>query len=157
MDAMQTVKNQTESSTPTSGNENRGANPMFHFVYITDNAGIDRVFERIKSRLREEQFSCLTLIYSILEGSPDPLFSGELETIERRFPGQLITHYVPVKERVFPCQSERLQFQLEIVINSNLCRNIQFMVHGAASLVEVVVGRLTFLGVNATQIHSQIL
>ncbi len=130
---------------------------MFHFVYITDNAGIGRVFESIKSRLQEEQFSCLTLIYSILEGSADPLFSGELETIERRFPAQLITYYVPVKELVFPCQSESFQSQLEIVINSNICKNLQFMILGEASLVEVVVGRLSFLGVNATQIHSQIL
>jgi hypothetical protein len=157
MDAMQTVKNQKESSTPISGDEKLGAGPTLHSVYITDNTGIDRVFERIKSRLREEQFSCLTLIYSIIEGSPVPLFSGELETIERRFPAQLITYYVPVIDLVFPCQPERFQSQLEIVINSNICKHMQFMVHGEASLVEVVVGRLTFLGINATQIHSQIL
>jgi hypothetical protein len=56
-----------------------------------------------------------------------------------------------------PGNSDINQQLLEIIINSNTCEMLQFLVLGQEDLVIRVTGRLLFLGIQPNQIHSQIL
>lgn len=154
---MSTEKSQRETLPVTSGRKNERQVQDPHFVFITDDSAITPTFELLKLKLRKEPQSCLTLIYTLTGETSYPLFSAELETIERRFPAQLITHYVSGTEPVYPANSEKIQQILEIVINSNIRKTMQFLVLAKTELEEEVIGRLTFLGIRPNQIHSKTL
>lgn len=128
-----------------------------HFVFVTDHNGIDSVFELLKSKLKNELNSCLSLVYSITEHLPLPLFKAELESLEKRYPSQLITYYVFNKNAVAPENSELNQQILEIVINCNTCDFMEFMIMGHEDLVPMVIDRLQFLGIKSNQINSKII
>ena len=154
---MQTEEIQSKTLPATSGNKLEGLDTDSHFVFITDDSGIDSAFELIKSKLRSELDNCLTLIYSIAGDTSHHLFKAEIETIEKRFPAQLISHYVSGSEPVPGNNAGINQQILEIVINSNVRKSMQFQVFGEAQLVESVIDRLHFLGIHPTQINSQII
>ena len=126
-----------------------------HFVFITDDSGIVAVFEQIKSKLGLEANNCLTLVYSISGKEGQPLFKAELESIEKRFPAQLLTHYLFNGNLVLRENADQIQQTIEIIINSNLRKWMQFLVHGEADFVESVSERLHFLGIQPIRIYSQ--
>ena len=128
-----------------------------HFVFITGESGIIDVFERIKSKLRNETDSCLTLVYFTSAYLSQPLFKAELESLEKRFPSKLITHYLFVRTQNHPENIEGHQQILEIVINSNTSSTMQFLILGSEEMVSSVTDRLHFLGVKSNHIHSQII
>jgi len=123
-----------------------------HVVFIADELGIGNAFETIKSKLGNGQNNCLTLIYSIPDNPVQPLFKAELESIEKRYPAQILTYYVSGKGILPIDQTDKIQQILEIVINCNTRKRMQFEMRIQAEQAETVAGRLTYLGINPTQI-----
>jgi hypothetical protein len=123
-----------------------------HFVFITDESGIGQAFETIKSMLGGGKNNCLTLIYSVPENPAQPLFKAELESIEKRYPAQILTYYVTGKGILPIDQMDKIQQILEIVINCNTRKWMQFRMMVRAEQTETIAGRLTYLGINPTQI-----
>lgn len=154
---MQPEKKSIESSPITSGHEIVGTDTSEHFVFVANESGIYSTFELVKSKLRNEQNSCLSLVYSISRLYPQPLFISELESLERRYPPRLITYYMYSRDQDLSDKPDMNQQILEIVINSNICESIQFLILGDAGLVELVTDRLRFLGIRPDQISSQII
>ena len=136
--------------------KNRGSEQDNHFVFVTDDSGISSAFNQIKSHLRNEEFSFLTLIYFVLDAATQPLFKSEIENLEKRYPSKLITHFVFSESRISPDNFEKYQQILEIVINSNTCDEIQYLIIGELNLFGMISDRLHFLGINSNQIKSQI-
>jgi len=155
VDAMQTETKQKGSSVTNSFGAPMGSAHDSHFVFITDDSGIVAVFEQIKSKLGLEANNCLTLVYSISGKEGQPLFKAELESIEKRFPAQLLTHYLFNGNLVLRENADQIQQTIEIIINSNLRKWMQFLVHGEADFVESVSERLHFLGIQPIRIYSQ--
>jgi len=152
---MQTETKQKGSSVTNSFGAPMGSAHDSHFVFITDDSGIVAVFEQIKSKLGLEANNCLTLVYSISGKEGQPLFKAELESIEKRFPAQLLTHYLFNGNLVLRENADQIQQTIEIIINSNLRKWMQFLVHGEADFVESVSERLHFLGIQPIRIYSQ--
>ena len=152
---MQPEKTSIEPSSVTSGHGSDRTDA--HFVFVANETGICSAFESIKSRLRNERNNCLSLIYSISRLHPQPLFISELESLERRYPSRLITYYLYTRDQDLTDKPDMNQQILEIVINSNICESIQFLILGDAMLVELVTDRLHFLGIHPDQISSQII
>jgi len=148
---------QTEKIYQRPSFENFQSNPdkavdETHVVFIADESGIGSAFETIKSMLGSGQNNCLTLIYSVPENPAQPLFKAELESIEKRYPSQILTYYVSGKGILPIDQTDKIQQILEIVINCNTRKRMQFEMMVRAELAETVAGRLTYLGINPTQI-----
>ena len=154
---MQSEKKNIELPSTTSGCENIRTDTNAHFVFVANESGIYSAFELIKSLLRNEQNSCLSLIYSITRLHPQPLFISELENLERRYPSQLITYYLFSRNHDLTDKRDINQQILEIVINCNTCELMQFLILGDAELVELVTDRLRFLGICPDRISSQII
>ena len=141
----------------SSGLKKSTSGDSSHFVFISDESGIIPVFEQIKSKLRSEVNGCLTLIYSTPVYLSRPLFRSELENLEKRFPSKLITHYVFNRNPRPSDNSDTHQQILEVVINSNTCGIMQFLILGHEEFGGMIAGRLQFLGIKANQIKSQII
>ncbi len=127
-----------------------------HLVFVTDDAGISTAFELLKSNLSLELDSCLTLVYTISEDPNHFLFKAELKSLVKRFPTQLITYPLHHGELVSSYNCGAIQRVLEIVLNCNVRKHLQFLILGQAGLVETATDRLQFLGIDSGQIHSQI-
>ena len=155
LDAMHTETNQKGSSVTNSIGAPMGSAHDSHFVFITDDSGIVPVFEQIKSKLGLEVNNCLTLVYSISGKEGQPLFKAELESIEKRFPAQLLTHYLFSGNLIPRENTDQIQQALEIILNCNLRKLVQFLVLGKADFIESVSERLHFLGIKPNQIYSQ--
>ena len=155
VDAMQTETKQKGSSVTNSFGAPMGSAHDSHFVFITDDSGIVAVFEQIKSKLGLEANNCLTLVYSISGKEGQPLFKAELESIEKRFPAQLLTNYLFSGNLIPRENADQIQQALEIILNCNLRKLVQFLVLGEADFIESVSERLHFLGIQPNQIYSQ--
>jgi hypothetical protein len=140
-----------------TGHLNNSSGDSAHFVFISDESGIITAFEQIKSKLRSEFNGCLTLIYSTPVYLSRPLFRAELENLEKRFPSKLITHYVSNRSPHPSDNPETHQQIMEIVINSNTCGMMQFLILGQEEFAGMVIGRLQFLGIKSNQLNSQII
>ena len=126
-----------------------------HLVFVSDENGISSVFEQIMSLLRSDLNRCLTLIYATSGLQSQAIFRAELESLEKRFPAQLATHYL-INRCPASYDNPGLNLQiLEVVINCNIKQFMKFLVVGHPELVESVTDRLCFLGVASTQIYSQ--
>ena len=152
---MQTVKNFIENSNPGTIVGKTGKDT--HLVFITNESGISSVFESVKAGLGNGSKGCLTLIYSTSAYLSQPLYKAELESLERRFPSRLIIHYVFGRAQNARENLESHQRVLEIVINSNTCMKMQFLVAGQDEFSGMIIGRLKFLGITTNQIISQII
>ena len=153
---MQSEHNLEESLFGSSEGKNNRLGKDLHYVFIADKYGIDSAFELIKFKLGNELNSCLTLIYSIHRLLPLPLYKSELEMLERRFPSKFIAWYVFSRNTIPPDNFEMNQQIIEIVINSNTSRFIQFLILGQEEFTGMVIGRLHFLGIKSNQIRSLI-
>jgi hypothetical protein len=140
-----------------AGFENGLQGKSDHCVYICCENGIHTAFDQIKCGLKTGLKDCLTLIYSTPAFLAQPLFKAELENLERRFPSQLLTHYVYRRNQNCDDDSGLHQSILEIVINSNTSPVMDFMVMGKEDFAGMISGRLTYLGINENQIHTQII
>jgi hypothetical protein len=154
---MQTEKKRAQFPFVSPGIQQSREATNNHFAFITDDCGIHTAFELIKFKLRNECDSFLSLIYSVNGPFSHPLFVAELESLGRRYYSQLITYYEYSGGMENPGNSDINQQLLEIIINSNTCEKLQFLVLGQEDLVIRVTGRLLFLGIQPNQIHSQIL
>jgi len=152
---MQTEANQIGSILANSTESLAGTASDSHFVFITDDSGIIAVFELIKSKLGMEANNCLTLVHSVSGHLGHPLFKAELESIEKRFPSQLLSHYLFRGNLTLRENTDSIQQTLEIIINCNLRKFMKFLVQGEPEFVESVSERLVFLGIRTTQIYSQ--
>jgi hypothetical protein len=145
------------SDSTSSGLKKSRCGDNSHFVFVSDESGIIPVFELIKSKLRSELNGCLTLIYSTPVYLSRPLFRAELDNLEKRFPSKLITHYVFNRNPHPSDNTEAHQQIFEIVINSNTCGMMQFLIVGQEEFADMATGRLQFLGVRTYQISLQII
>lgn len=153
---MQVQKNQKQYAAATSGIKPDGSANDSHVVFISDDSGIACTFESIKLRLSNGPNSCLTLIYFVSEHPSQSLFKAELDGVGMRFPTQLITYYISDRS-LNPLVNAGMNHQiLEIVINSNVRKSMQFQIMGEAELAEKIAERLNFLGIHSNKIHLQI-
>lgn len=154
---MQAEKKSTNFPFAAPGTKTTRVQANFHFVFVTDDSGIHEVFEQIKIKLKDDCNNFLSLIYSISEQITPPLYAAELESLERRYFSQLITYYE--FSGVNSCQeaSDLNQKLLEIIINCNTCREIEFLLVGHDEFVARATDRLQFLGIHSNQIQSQII
>ncbi len=153
---MQTEKKSTVFPFVSSRVKQGRAGTNSHFAFVTDDRGIHSAFELIKTKLKDECNSFLSLIYSVNDPLSPPLFVAELESLERRYFSQLITYYESSGSISYPENLDMNQQLLEIIINCNTCEKMQFLLLGREELVAWFTERLLFLGINSNQIHSQI-
>jgi hypothetical protein len=152
---MRTEKSRKESPSPISNVICTEPPNEAHLVFISDEYGISSVFEQIIALLRSDLNRCLTLIYATSGLQSQAIFRAELESLEKRFPSQLVTHYL-IKRSSASYGNPGLNLQiLEVVINCNIKQFIKFLVVGYSELVESVTDRLCFLGIDSNQIYSQ--
>jgi len=154
---MQTEKELPELDWVISGFKKIWQEKNAHFVFISGENGIHIVFDLIKSKLKNEQNCCLTLIYFTSAYLSQPLFKAELENLEKRFPSKLITHYLFTGNQNHPENISWHQQILEIVINSNTFNTMPFLIIGNEELVASVSDRLHFLGIKSNHIYSHII
>ena len=154
---MQTEEKVSESRLKTTGDSQIWHQENSHFVFITGDSGIVDVFELIKAKLKIQPDCCLTLIYFTSAYLSQPLFKAELESLEKRFPSKLIIHYLFCRNQHLAENFEVHQQILEIVINSNTCSAMQFLIQGNEVMISTIGDRLHFLGINSNQIHSHII
>jgi len=154
---MQTEKEGSELVWENPGFKKHWQQKNAHFVFITGENGIHIVFDLIKSKLKNDQNSCLTLIYFTSSYVSQPLFKAELESIEKRFPSKLITHFLFTANQNHPENTAWHQQILEIVINSNTFSVMPFLIIGKEELVASVNDRLHYLGIKSNHIYSHII
>jgi hypothetical protein len=153
---MQPEHNLAESLFVRSEVKNSRPGKNLHYVFIADKYGINSAFELIKFKLGNELNSCLTLIYSIHQLLPLPLYKSELKMLERRFPSKFIACYVISRNTTPPDNFEMNQQIIEIVINSNTSGFMQFLILGQEEFIGMVADRLHFLGIKSNHIRSLI-
>ena len=122
---------------------------IFHLVLICDHNGITDAFKVIKDHLGSSCGIILSLIYTIPNNYPNPLFQRELSIMEKRFPWYLYTHILEMK----PGDFEYLQEFIEAIINSNTLSKMQFSVFGNEVFVKYVCEFLQYLNVDKCSIE----
>ncbi|KAA9340384.1 hypothetical protein [Larkinella humicola] len=120
-----------------------------HYVFITDENGIDVVFNPLKSRLLENNTFHVSLLY--LSDSNVFVFQRELDALSRHFPSQFLIYY-EIKNRRFDAFMP--QETIEVVLNSNTRDELYFSVAGSEEFVASVIDQLRFLGINETEITA---
>ena len=155
-DAMKTNQlsgNFSSETKPTSVNEATFLTPIadIHLVLISDETGILTAFNLIKSNLVNRSADFLTLIYSVSQLEDSPLFKSEFNSLEKRFSHQLEIHYISDRTNISKNETI-LQETLEVVINSNISTTMLFQAVGNEQLVEFVMERLYYLGIQKNQI-----
>jgi hypothetical protein len=135
------------------GNKCKRNGHGFHFVIICDEAGIFDAFYFLKDQLSDRGNSFLSLIYTVSDKNPHPLFEQELTILEKRFTDDLIVHISSIDTTKY-CLKQEL---IEATINSNTLPTIKFSVFGNAEFVNYVSGILRFLDVKPFMINSKII
>jgi hypothetical protein len=127
-----------------------------HHVIVTDENGIQFCFNQLKKILAADGNAFLTFVYFLKKEHDDSLFKAELDNLKNRFLHQLLVFYVPYQSLKLSDQINKGQTILEVVINSNTKDIMQFHVNGCKDIVDLVMDRLYFLGIDKDQIISQI-
>ena len=125
----------------------------FHFVIICDETGIFDAFYFVKDKLAGCGTAFLSLIYSVSDKNPHPLFEQELCILEKRFSDDIIVHIL----RIDTTKYGLIQELIEATINSNTLPVMKFSVFGNAEFVNYVYGVLRFLDVKTFMINSNII
>lgn len=133
---------------------NRGRRDEYcsHLIIVCDEAGIFDAYNLLKDRLAGRGNSYLSLIYTISDKNPRPLFEQELSILEKRFSGNLIVHMIRIDTAKYRFKQELI----EATLNSNTSPAMKFSVFGNAEFVNYVYGVLVFLNVDAFLINSKI-
>jgi hypothetical protein len=121
-----------------------------HFVYISNEDGIFAAFNQVKKELAKNEQTCLSLVYFVLAESNQPLFKTELGFLEKRFYHKLLVYYAALEPNAACLKHEFL----EVIINSNINKEMQFLAFGNADFVDQVTEQLIFLGIKPNQINS---
>jgi hypothetical protein len=124
-----------------------------HFVIICDETGIFDAFSFLKDQLSDRRNSFLSLIYTVSDKNPHPLFEQELTILEKRFTDDLIVHISSIDTTKYCLKQE----SIEATINSNTLPIMKFSVFGNAEFVNYVSGVLKYLDVQAFMINSKII
>lgn len=119
-----------------------------HYLYITDETGIDDVFPAIKRKLVEHTSTHVSLIYA--SGTPAHVFAPELHLLSRHFPVQFIPCLVQDADNRFDHQSI-----IETILNADTRDRLLVSVSGQEDFVSAVEAQLQFLGVkkDTTGLH----
>ncbi len=136
-----------------AGNTCKRFDHGFHFVIMCDEAGIFDAFNFVKDKLAYKGIAFLSLIYSVPDKNPHPLFEKELSILEKRFSDDIIVHVL----RIDKGEYYSVQELIEATINSNTLPVMKFSVFGKAEFVNNINGILRYLDVNAFMINSKIL
>lgn len=133
---------------------NRGKRDGYnsHLIIVCDEAGIFDAYYHLKDRLAGRVNSYLSMIYTVSDKNPRPLFEQELSILEKRFPGNLIVHMIRIN-------TEKYRFKqdlIEATLNSNTSPVMKFSVFGNVEFVDYVYGILKFLDVDSLIINSKI-
>ena len=125
-----------------------------HFVIMCDEAGIFNAFNFVKDRLAVGRgIAFLTLIYTVSDNTPHPLFEQELSILEKRFSHDLIVLILKIDNT----KNYFNQEVIEAAINSNTLLVMKFSIFGTAEFVNYASEVLKFLDVQAFMIHSKII
>jgi hypothetical protein len=125
----------------------------FHLVIVCDEAGIFDAFNFVRDNLANRGTAFLSLIYSVSDKNPHPLFEQELSILEKRFSDDIIVHILRIDTTKY-CFKQEL---IEATINSNTLPVMKFSVFGNADFVNYVSGVLKYLDVKAFMINSKII
>lgn len=124
-----------------------------HLIIVCDEAGIFDAYNLLKDRLAGRVNSYLSMIYTLSDKNPHPLFEQELSILEKRFSGNLIVHIIRIDTSKYRFKQELI----EATLNSNTSPEMKFSVFGNAEFVTYVSGVLRFLDVDAYVINSKII
>jgi hypothetical protein len=136
-----------------AGNKCKRKGHGFHFVITCDEAGIFDAFYFVKDMLAGSETAFLSLIYTVSDKNPHPLFEHELSILEKRFSNDIIVHILRIDTTKY-CFIQEL---IEATINSNTLPLIKFSVFGNAEFVNYVYGVLRFLDVKTFMINTNII
>ncbi len=125
-----------------------------HFIFITDETGIEKVFNCLKAKIADQSSGCLTLVYALLNDETPPLFKAELLSLEKRFSSLLQIHFVYCESKILSIKAS-IQKTLEVILNSNINSQMHFFACGNAEIIERVAQILHFLGVRGSQITTE--
>lgn len=118
----------------------------FHFVYVVDEEGMNRIFADFKQKLAFQHD--VTLIR--VAAANNFTFNKELEILQKRYSSQLML-YTMIVEVVNG--SALIQEVIEAVINSNTKDKMIFIMSQDEELIHVVSNVLWFLGISKDQIR----
>ncbi len=113
-----------------------------HAVFIADNDGMNLLFPLMVNHLKNNGDDGLHM--SLLYVSEDNtfIFKEELSVLATRYPTVFIIHYKDIFR----------QELLEVIINSNTRKNIQFHIAMPEPYRESIAQRLVFLGIETSDI-----
>lgn len=120
--------------------------PTKHFIFITDNNGMNTFFPMILNRFKNEaeEDNHFTVLY--LDETNNYIFKEELEILTLRFPTQIIVQY-------------RTKFQdetIEAIMNTNTKKQMKFYVETDVITKDKVLAELQFLGIDSNTVQTQI-
>ena len=110
-----------------------------HYIFITDDDGITKAYQGVKTKIVEKTRSHISLIFF----SSAPMFSKELEILHNRFPERFLL-YFDSQQNLIP--GILPQEVLEPIINANTQDTVEFILSGEASFLNLVTDNLSFLG-----------
>ncbi|MEO8239204.1 MAG: hypothetical protein ABI576_13955 [Flavobacterium sp.] len=117
-----------------------------HFIFITDNDGMNNFFPMILKMFKNEteEDNHFTVLY--LDETYNYVFKEELEILVQRFTTQILVQY-------------RAKFQdetIEAIMNTNTKKQIKFYVETDAITKDKVLAELQFLGVDTNNVQTKI-
>lgn len=134
-----------------AGNRGKRDGYSSHLIIVCDEAGIFDAYYLLKDRLAGWGTSYLSMIYTISDKNPRPLFEQELNILEKRFPGNLVV----LMKRIDTAKYRFKQELIEATLNSNTSPVMKFSIFGNAEFVDYVNRILRFLDVDALAINSK--
>ncbi|MCF0069643.1 hypothetical protein LZD49_04115 [Dyadobacter sp. CY261] len=121
----------------------------YHFVFITDEAGISSTFQDVKKQVVQGNDNHVSLI--CFAENRDHLFVKELGIMHSHFPDRFLTYF----EEAASLESGPIpQETLESVINENTRDVLHFYLTGSAYFVHLVYQYLIFLGIPTSGITT---
>lgn len=135
------------------GNKYKRDSHGLHLIIVCDEAGIFDAYNLIMDRLSGSGNAFLSLIYTVSDKNPHPIFEKELSILEKRFSDDLIVHILRIVSTIY-CSKQEI---MEATINSNTIPVMKFTVFGSAEFVKYVTGVLRFLDVEAFMINLKII
>ncbi len=119
-----------------------------HYVYFADNNGMHHIYPEIKEQLSTDAGNLVSLIY--FQTGETYLFKRELDTLNKRFPVQLVVYY----EHTGPGQENAIQETIEVVLNSNTSGSLNFILAVSEALAAGITSSLLFLDVKQADIRE---
>jgi hypothetical protein len=109
---------------------------------------MNHIYPEIKEKLSEDSCNLISLIY--FHTGEAYFFKRELDTLNKRFPVQLVIYY----EHTDPVNENTLQETIEVVLNSNTSGSLSSILAVSEELAMSITSILLFLDVKQEDIRE---